>query len=237
MLKNYLRCYVKKIDNLRAETVAIHGKISELETALTATSDLALKIDKEHLPKLKAEFKTDMGAIDNKMLLTELHHRKYNLLFYGVQHESNEDVYSTLQRVIVDIGIPREDAANMLFANAHRLPRKIHGAAAEPRNAAPDPIIAKFILMCDRDRVLSAYESKPKHARSTTNPSSVPASDRISVRTDLPPPMKARRSQLASIAYKLRREKNLSTKIFVRNTEVILQHKEKGTREWITYKE
>ena len=61
--------------------------------------------------------------------------------------------------------------------------------------------------------------------------------NRVSVRSDIPPAMKFRRGKLSNIAYNLRKEKNLSTKIFVKGTDVILQFKEKNAREWKTYTE
>ena len=46
---------------------------------------------------------------------------------------------------------------------------------------------------------------------------------RITIRTDLPPTMKRERGRLASIAFNLRREKKLSTRIRINGTQVYLQ--------------
>ena len=55
---------------------------------------------------------------------------------------------------------------------------------------------------------------------------------RITVRTDLPPALKAARGKLANEAYKLKKEKGLSTKIVVREANVVLLWKEKGSTSW-----
>ena len=63
-------------------------------------------------------------------------------------------------------------------------------------------------------------------------PESHPHPLRITVRTDLPPALKAARGKLANEAYKLRKEKGLSTKIVVREANVVLLWKEKGSTSW-----
>ena len=92
--------------------------------------------------------------------------------------------------------------------------------------------------MADRDLILSAFENQ-KRPRETpegaaTNP---PPRPRMTVRTDLPPTLKARRGHLAEVAYKLRKEKNLSTRIKLQGVKIVLQWREKGTTTWKPYQE
>lgn len=46
---------------------------------------------------------------------------------------------------------------------------------------------------------------------------------RVTIRTDLPPPMKRERGRLAAVAYTLRKERNLSTRIRINGTKVFIQ--------------
>ena len=232
----------KKIDSLRDETNAMHRKISDIETSLKDTSDRALNIENNEIPKLRKEQQASEASLKKKILQMEIYLRKPNLLFYGVPQHKEENVYVKLKKVFIDLGIPSDEANRILITNAHRLPRKsretVAGAAPE---LGPDPIIAKFVIMRDRQRILEAYDnqvrSKNKDRQDHQIHPDTPAtpSTRISVRTDLPPEMKFRRGKLASIAYQLRKEKNLNTKLFVRGTDVILQFKDKDEREWKTY--
>lgn len=143
-------------------------------------------------------------------------------------------MYEKLKNVFIDLGISREEAARIIIVNAYRLPRKSRdtdGAAAGDQG--PDPIIAKFAIMRDRQRILEAYDNQSRNKNAaadhvTSRGATAGTSSRISVRTDLLPTMKFRRGKLANTAYNLRKEKkNLSTKIFVIGTDVIVQFKEK----------
>ena len=94
--------------------------------------------------------------------------------------------------------------------------------------------------MADRNKVLAAYENgdrrpRDRDASATQTPGST--LQRVSVRTDLPPALKARRGQLANIAYKMRKKDGVSTKIILQNATVCLKWKQKGTSKWNDYKE
>ena len=133
---------------------------------------------------------------------------------------------------MVSLGIEEEIAMLIAIANAHRLPRReSEGQASAAGAQAPPPIIARFCYMHDRNRILTAFEDQQrKRTRSSGETSH--ARTRITVRTDLPPAMKIRRLILANEAYKLRKEKGVSTRIFQKGTELHLLWKEKGTNKW-----
>ena len=239
-----LKADIEKLsDRLCNKIDAMLVKISDMEVALQDTSDRALNLEKNELPKLRKKHETDISEIEKKLLRMEIYQRKTNLLFYGVPQKEDENVFVSIRKAIKELGISSKMAEKMTFVNAHRLPRRANNNAdgASTNDRGPDPIIVKFAIMTERQAVLEAYHARSKSAtdgegqandQESTNPRS-----RISVRTDLPPTLKFRRGKLSSIAYKMRKEKNLSTKIFVQDTEVVLQYKEKNTREWKTYTE
>ena len=166
--------------------------------------------------------------------MIEIYNRKANLLFYGVAESREENIMETLKsKVFTTLGLSEEDAAKIAIINAHRLPRRDTSG-----NKGPNPIIAKFCYMQDRDRILSLYEagernrSRPDGNQTQAGAPGVAPLRGITVRTDLPPALKAARGKLANEAYKLRKEKGLSTKIIVREASVILLWKEKGSTSW-----
>ena len=196
-----------------------------------------MNIEQNEIPKLRTEHKADVAALEKKLLMMEVYQRKANLLFYGIIESKDENVYEKLRNVFIDLGIPSEEAARVMIVNAHRLPRRSRDADGSAADQGPDPIIAKFAIMRDRQQVIDAYQARSKKPTDGHDPatSSGRARSRISVRTDLPLAMKFRRGKLATIAYNLRKEKSLSTKFFVRGKDVILQFKKKSDREWKTY--
>ena len=96
--------------------------------------------------------------------------------------------------------------------------------------------------MRDRDRVLAAFEERqrqPRGANAQPQGANAPGQtpNRITVRTDLPPALKARRSILAKVAFDLRKQKGVSTKIVVAGTKVLLKWKEKSSTNWNLYRD
>ena len=117
--------------------------------------------------------------------------------------------------------------------NVHRLPRR---PAISDEDRAPDAIIMRFVKFAEREKVLRAFytynaaQSKKRAGAGTTASAARGAADkddplfRVSIRTDLPRPMKIKRSQLATKAFELRKQGFL-TRIRVVGTDVILQTK------------
>lgn len=48
----------------------------------------------------------------------EMHYRKVNLLFYGVNEPRDEDIYKTMQGIFIYLGLPEEKARDIKIANA-----------------------------------------------------------------------------------------------------------------------
>ena len=223
-----------KFDKLSNEVSAINNRFEELESSVSFNSAKILEIEKERLPKFKDSVQQTIKSLENKVTMLEIHNRKSNLLFYGLQQNEGENVYQVLKGAFVSLGLDDTVASRIALANAHRLPQRQHGAQAARQ--APVPIIARFCYMLDRNSVLAAFEEQQrKRTKAPAEPGH--AQSRLSVRTDLPPAMKIRRGILANEAYKLRKERGLATRIFVKGTEVHLQWKEKGTTKWNDFEE
>lgn len=241
-----------KLDKLSNDINQINKRFEELEDSVVFHSGKINEMEKEVIPALKTSLEAEIEKLQNSLIMMEIHNRKANLLFYGATEKRGEDIYTVLKEIFMHLGLQEGEANQIQVVNAHRLPRR--NAAA---NLGPNPIIAKFCFMRDRDRILHAYEDQQRNRPRTSGatpgatPGAIPGpthgaapvrdsqpgsqQPRISVRTDLPPALKAQRGKLANEAYKMRREKGLSTKIVVQDAKVVLKWKEKGSTTWKNY--
>ncbi|XP_041471702.1 uncharacterized protein LOC121421124 [Lytechinus variegatus] len=220
-----------KLDEIHTDITCMKKKMADLEATVADNAARVLDIEKGKLPEMGSKLQKEIDLLNEKLLLSEIYHRKANLLFYGIEKKPNENVERVLREAFKAIGLSEEEAESIALINAHRLPN------GNVTNNAPQPIIAKFIYMAQRNRLLSAFEGRTVNRRGNDQEVARP-NPRITVRTDLPPALKAQRSILATKAYNLRKENNLSTKIVVTGTKVTLFTKEKNsTAEWKAYKE
>jgi hypothetical protein len=126
------------------------------------------------------------------------------------------------------MGLTKEYADQLNIANCHRIPR--NPQAYRVRDEAPDPdspevpnaIIVKLVNMIDRGRILAATRNIKRETR-------------VTVRTDLPKEWKVRRGQLASVAYKMRKDDGLQTAIRETAQGVWLTFRKKKEDPWQRY--
>ncbi|XP_041483287.1 uncharacterized protein LOC121430076 [Lytechinus variegatus] len=225
----------EKLDYLTADIAAIKTKVNDMEGAVEFNSGKVMEIEKDIIPNITANLESRIADLQNQLTSMEIYNRRSNLLIYGLHEDPNENIFQVIRKCIVDLGIAADEAANMAFVNAHRLHRR---ATQDARNhtqpTAPSPIIVKFVYMTDRNKVLSAFENRDRRPRPNVQlPAGTPT--RISIRTDLPPALKARRGHLAKIAYDMRKKDGVSTKILLKNNKVCLQWKQKGASTWNDY--
>ena len=224
---------VNDIAMLKTELASTKITVGELETGLTDTSDRLTAVENVAIPQMQKYIDKKIDELDEKLTLSEIHDRKQNLLVYGVPSKPNENILETVNEIFCNfLNIPRQDAMMIPLVAAHRLQKPNLGASGGSPDSERQPpaIIVRFARMIDRDRLLSAYEHRPRQpARQQPTPPGSdptpvpPAFDRVSIRTDLPPKMKRERGRLASLAYNLRKNNNLSTRIKVFGTHILLQ--------------
>ena len=255
---------------MNARFDAITSDLADLKETVNFNSTKIQEVEKNIISKLKEEIESKNKVIEEKIVLMELHQRKQNLLVYGVaERGNNENIYETVCDVLIHfIRISRSEAQRVLIENAHRLPAPQHGSSTIR------PIIIRFVLIADRDRLLNAFEQsrrlrpKPTEGPTTsqhptpqatamsgqTTSQAVQASmtsttttqdqqfARVTIRTDLPPVMKRERGRLATIAYKLRKDQNLSTRIRINGTKIFIQTRKQVSGagphpQWINYED
>ena len=229
----------KKLEDIHTDISAMKTKLQNLEGSVQDNSDRMLDIENKKLPGLETKLMAEIDKLKDNLVASEIYQRKMNLLFYGLPQKPNEDVERVLrEEAFMLLGLSQEEANSISIINSHRLPKR--NADGNATNNAPPVIIAKFVYMADRNWLLSAYERKAKaktaQPRGNAENSAI-NTPRISVRTDLPPALKAKRSILATKAFQLRKQNNLSTKIAVVGTKVLLYTKARNATIWQPYKE
>ena len=234
-----LNIMINDLASVKRDLSVIKREVRDLEKAVEDTSGRIESVETDKIPTIESSITQLRKDLEDQLVRQELHHRKQNLLFYGIAPAPDEDVYATATKVISGIlHIPAVEAQQIHIINAHRLPRRGNatGAAAPP--AGPDPIIIRFGRMLDRDRIIRAYErEETERARSKSTQVEPAPTHRISVRSDLPPVMKRERGRLSAIAYNLRKSQSLKTKIKVQGTSVILLTRENKDQTWTTWSE
>ena len=217
------------VASIKKEIAELHTEFADLRAATADTSARINRIEEETIPRLKSEREKVEKELKEAILAMELHNRKLNLLIYGIEKEAGENVQKKVREVIGKLGLAREVVTNMMFLNAHRLPRRHVGLPGEERRG-PDPVIVRFGTMYDRDLVLRQYQQK-QHDLMVAARENPDAQNRLPFRLliDLPPQLKRRRFELEKSAYKLRKEENQSTRIRVVGIEVVLEKRQKGS--------
>uniref|UniRef100_A0A8W8NFH4 Uncharacterized protein n=1 Tax=Magallana gigas TaxID=29159 RepID=A0A8W8NFH4_MAGGI len=190
--------------------------IKKLETSMNAN----LESLGEKISNVSTKLSEVEKALDDQNLrITDLEQmKKYNLLFYGLPKVDKEDTTEVVLKCLEStLGV--SEAKDIIIQNSHRIPKNPSNTY---KPSAPEAIIVKFAKMADRNLILHL-------ARITTLPKG------MAIRTDLVNHLKKKRSELASKAYKLRRGKNLKTRIIETKDDVILQCRRKSEDKWIPY--
>ncbi|XP_071481979.1 uncharacterized protein [Diadema antillarum] len=234
-INNKLDHVISDLNAVKTDIATVKSTMQDLEGSVADTSARIQSVEAEKIPELQRQLNQMKAEFEDKLIQQELHHRKQNLLFYGIVSHPNENVYQEAAKAFAHLlEISTEEAMKIPVVNIHRLPTKSTPIGATNAPEPPDPIIVRFARMSDRDNLLRAFE-QPRRPRNATEKS--PARVRITVRTDLPPRMKRERGRLASIAYNFRKTKNLKTKIAVRGAKVVLmtKHPNEPSSAWSTW--
>lgn len=209
-----LEALKKEANEAKAGMTIMSEKVNQIEESLEFQAQIVTDNHNKHeenIMKTKGDMDKKLEEINNKLLLLEKQDRKYNLLFYGIPEERNENVYDKVRDLCLnDLEISPVRVDNMYFANGHRLPSK--------SNAGPRPLIIRFTSFQDRELVL---EKAPKLAGS-----------RRRILSDLPLKLKEERGRLAKIAYRIRQEEKLQTRIREQGLEIFLEVRKDRNNSW-----
>ena len=203
-LQEEMKSLREEVDESKTHFGEMNTKISEIETSIEFNSKTCsdnATAQSEALDTVKEELETKVKDLEHKLLLQEKQDRKYNLLFYGITEEPEEDVEGKLKQLFLDdLHLNHMRVNNMFIVHGHRIPSKSPG---------PKPIILRFARYQDRDLVLSnSYKLAGSKRR---------------IIADWPVSMKNERGRLSKIAFKIRKEEKLQTRIKDKGLSVYLE--------------
>ncbi len=202
-----------ELKSMKTDQRKLEEKIDGLEHTVVNTTNKVGYMETISLPAVKHGMEQKLKSVTDKITLMEIHNRKLNLLFYGVEQKPGEIVRNVIRDVWVsDFGMTDEEATDTEIVNAHRLPRKT------PR-PGPDPIIVRFAYMLDVEYFLNHVKNRPY------NKDKKP----VMVYTDLPPDLKQMRGKVVQEA-KVLRQSGKQTRIRVVGTNVVLECRNKPRR-------
>ena len=180
--------------------------------------DLQLNaLDTDTLDKLRKNFDTEMSNLKEKQLLLEKHERKYNMLINGIPQSATENIKERFMTFMTrDLGIEESKADDTPIANAHRIKSSRVHDPSKPK--PPDPILVRFIHYTDKQYVMArGYKLAGTHKR---------------MLDDLPVEMKNIRHKLANIAYDIRNNEKLQTRIRDVGAKMILETRQNNRDTW-----
>ncbi|CAC5426137.1 unnamed protein product [Mytilus coruscus] len=171
----------------------------------------------EKMECLKKSIDDKLFALKENQLFLEKHERKYNILIYGIKQ--SEDIREVEDNFFVkELGIDKFKAESFPIANAYRIPSR----APVVGQKRPDAIIVRFMHYSDKKLIMeNAYKV---------------ANKKIRVVDDLPVIMKEARNDLAKVAYKIRNDEKLQTRIKVRGIVLVLETRLNSKDVWNTRK-
>lgn len=192
-----------KVDDIEKSVEFQAGELADLKKDLRKERD-------ERFDKVEKDLDKKINDLNSKLQLLEKHDRKYNLLFYGIKEEPNEDVFDKIKGILcTDMKIEEERVERIYFAHGHRLPTEGQG---------PRPIIIRFTAFEDRELILSKAK--------------LLAGSRRRILVDLPVVMKKERDRLAKVAFEIRQKEKLQTRIIDRGLNVHLQVRKDTDSGW-----
>jgi hypothetical protein len=196
----------KGFDDVNANITKLTEKVDALEMDI----EVMKQTQKDDVNVIK-ELRGEVDALKYSLLSTQAYARKYHLLLYGVEgHENNPRKTVAKVRKFAKENWKLENADQIVIRNAHRLQKRY--------DEAPATIVVVFLYWHEREAFLKAGPNL--------------RGSRMSVRTDLPPELKKKRGQLASMAYEMRRDEKIQTRIREKGAEVWLETRDNISRPW-----
>lgn len=188
-----------EIKKLRDDHYDLERGVQEMDTQLNI-------LETQKMDSLRQDLDASIRELKVKHVLLEKHERKYNIMIYGLPEAAGENMDLFLPNFFKEhLGIIQDKAVEMPIANAHRVPTRTR--PGQPKG--PNPVIVRFIHYADKQFVIS----RGKRLMGT----------KIRMLDDLPIIMKEARHELANVAYTIRHDEKLQTKIRVNGVKLVLE--------------
>ena len=192
----------EKIENISDKVQTITNRVETIESDNFDINNRLVKC--EQASARFDELEDKIKNLENKLEYGEMRDRKYNVLIYGLKEVGqphNENTELVVREFVSDtLKLGKDYSAKLVISNTHRLPRKLNSPTNDAPSAPP-AIIVKLATMCSRNELLAAARNIPRETK-------------VTVRTDLPPRLKEKRSILAGKAYEMRKgNRDIRTRI------------------------
>lgn len=207
------------VDELKTQVDDVKTQVDGVERSMEFHSGKVDDIEKEQNDKrlkLEVDLTEKINDLNKKLLQLEKHDRKYNLIFHGIAEEKNEKLYDKMRDYFIRfLHIDEEQAGQIHFGNGHRLP-------VDSKFTGPKPVIMRFTNYEHRELVLSQAFNLAGSGKS--------------ILTDLPVVMKKERQRLAKVAYTIRQEEKLKTRIRDKGLDMLLEVRKDKNQQWVERK-
>lgn len=200
-----------EVTGTKEDVKELNSKVCEIEKSVSFQAEMQDTIQERQDDKIN-KVNYELEEMKKKLMFMEKHDRKYNLLFYGMAEEENEDLNSKMRTFFKDqLEIEEDRVKAMHFVNCHRTPYEGEG---------PKPVILRFVSYEDRELIYSKSFMQ------------VLRNKKMRILSDLPVEMKIKRSKLAKEAYKLRKEEGFKTRIIEKGLSVYLEARKTKLDPW-----
>ena len=207
----------KTLSGIKQEIVEISKRVDDVES-MAAIHEGEVKDLRSEVDTLKIKLSEQAKDFEKNLLWKEMHDRKTNLLFYGIQEVPNENSERVVRTLLSnELHFSDSSVENIYFKAVHRLPRKPF--PGDPTPNAPAPIIASFLSISDRDMVLNA--------------SRFLKGKRMSIRTDLPAKLKKQRAILYRKSREIFQSEKVQTRVRQTGIDHVLETRANTSSPWV----
>jgi hypothetical protein len=211
------RILQQEVKGIKEEQKHLSKKVKDLEDTVKWQDQEMENLKKKNLQEVKGLEKKYEKLVGELMNL-ELHQRKKNLIFYGVEEQQQENSEDVLKKFLkADMKLNAMQVDGMAFSTVHRLPPSTSQGRRDQTSKAPRGLIASFVYMEERDLVLR-------------NSGTLKGTRKLVVQ-DLPIAMKVERAQKAAKAKELRKNGG-KYRVRVVGTRVMLQEHSERDNIW-----
>ena len=194
VIQEELKPVTKRLDDIDKSLrifAELQTKVDAIETAMQNSSDMLDTFVKDTLPSLFSHLSSVAEGLAHQTLKIDVHRRKWNLIFHGVEGPAGEKEHATRESMV-------EFAKNTLKA---KNPAKSDLAACHRLSGTQNAgTIVRFVDLSKRDQWLSGT----KHLKGMKD---------ITVSPDLPPVLRQMKDELMKIRKDLDADKKTKAKI------------------------
>ena len=121
--------FTDSIEGLKSSVSKVEGEVEEVKSSVEFQGSEIDELKKTAVSKVDYEKMKDalsrrIEELEKQMVYNETRSRKYNLLFYGVPKEEEEDIVEVVRKLIVtELKFTQSYAKDVAIANAHRIPK------------------------------------------------------------------------------------------------------------------